>query len=306
MNRIPHTPEQIQYAWNRMTGPERAEVRRLLKVKPIPELLDGSFDLQREFIEDDCKLKALFCTRRSAKSYTAGLYLIDTALKNPGTSSVYLGLTRDQSKRIIWISILKEIISKHSIACKFNETELTVTFENGSIIYILGVDDSEAEKEKLYGKKYILAVIDEAASFRTSLHDLVYKVLKPACSDLAGTIVMCGTPDNRKQGLFFELTQDVSVNPPMIKEKQGWRIYTWSTYDNPFMKAQWIETITELKAADPFVEEQAYFKQHYLGQWIIEDSNRIYKYLTKRNDWDGVLKDYGWKPWQYLGNRPWI
>ena len=35
------------------------------------------------------------------------------------------------------------------IPAKLNETELTITLDNGSIIYVLGVDDSESEKDKL-------------------------------------------------------------------------------------------------------------------------------------------------------------
>ena len=42
------------------------------------------------------------------------------------------------------------------------------------------------------------------------------------------------------------------------------------------------------------------FKQHYLGQWTVEDNNKIYRYNEDRNSWNGNLKDYGWKPWQYV------
>jgi len=290
----------VKSMWKSLTAEERKEITKLLKAKTCPDLTKDTFDLQSQFINDSSKLKALFCTRRSAKSYTAGLYLVKTALERPGTSSVYIGLTRDQSKRIVWNDILKVILQKYDLEAKINETELTITLENGSIIYVLGVDDSEAEKDKLLGKKYALAVIDEAASYSIDLHALIYKVLKPAMADLQGTIVMCGTPDNRKEGIFFDLTRDVPVSPPQRRDLNGWRVYTWSTVDNPFMAAQWAETIRDLKAADPFVEEQPWYKQHYLGQWVIEDSNRIYKYTSARNDWDGILKEYSWKNWNYV------
>ena len=290
---------ELTAAWQKMTRQERAEVKAILMSRVIPDVLQDTFDLQRQFIQDTNKLKVLFCTRRSAKSYTCGTYLIKTALERPKTSSVYIGLTRDQSKRLVWNDILKEIVRKYGIVCRFNETELTITFENGSVIYVVGVDDSEAERDKLLGKKYALAVIDEAASFKTNLKELIYKVLMPAMSDLGGTIVMCGTPDNNKTSLFFELSKNTTVSPPARSYRDGWRIYSWSTFDNPYMSDQWAETIRELKKSDPFVEEQAWFKQHYLGQWVIEDNNKIYKYKPERNDWDGVLKDYGWKQWQY-------
>ena len=74
-----------------------------------------------------------------SKSYTAGLYLLKTALDRAGTSSVYIGLTRDQAKRIVWNDVFKSIIKKYNLPAKYNETELTITLENGSIIYVLGV-----------------------------------------------------------------------------------------------------------------------------------------------------------------------
>lgn len=289
----------LDKVWGKLTKAERAEINKLLKAPTYPDIMKDAFPLQRQFIEDTNKLKALFCTRRSGKSLTAGMYLIKTAIERKATSSVYIGLTRDQAKRIVWTDVFKALLTKYKIDCKYNETELTITFPNGSIIYILGVDDSEAEKDKLLGKKYALAVIDEAASYTIDLHNLIYKILKPAMADLQGSIVLCGTPDNRKDGIFYDLTNDIPVSPPQQVERKGWRVYTWDTYSNPHMRDNWKETIRELKESDPLVEEQPWFQQHYLGKWVIEDSNKIYRYSPARNDWDGSLKDYGWKPWQY-------
>jgi len=289
----------VSKVWDKLTKAEQKEINKLLKAKTYPNILGDTFTLQREFILDSSKMKALFCTRRSAKSYTAGLYLVKTALERASTSSVYIGLTRDSAKRIVWTDVFKAILTKYNIAVKYNETELTITFPNGSIIYILGVDDSEAEKDKLLGKKYALAVIDEAASYSIDLHNLIYKILKPALSDLGGTLCMIGTPDNKKDGIFYELTREQMVSPPSRRQINGWKVWGWTAYDNPYMKDAWNETIMDLKASDPLVEEQPWFQQHYMARWVIEDSNKIYRYSHDRNAWNGTLPDYGWKPWQY-------
>ena len=290
----------MKQLWGSLTPEQKREINKLLKLRTYPDIMKDAFPLQRRFIEDPVRMKTLFCTRRAAKTYTAGLYLIKTALEKRNTSSIYIGLTRDQSKRLVWNDVLKDIIKKYSLQVKYNETELTITFENGSIIYIVGVDDSESERDKLLGKKYALAVIDEAASYSIDLQELVYKVLKPAMADLGGTIVMCGTPDNRKEGIFFDLTKDVPVSPPQMRDIAGWRVFSWSTFDNPFMKEQWATTIRDLKAADPFVEEQPWWKQHYEGKWVIESTNKMYRYDPTRNDWSGELPDYGFKNWNYV------
>lgn len=286
--------------WNKLNPKEQAAINALLKAPIKPNLLKDSFPEQTAFINDSAKLKALFGTRRMAKSYTAGLYLLKTALDRPSTSSVYIALTRDTAKRIIWSDVFKTIIKKYNISAKLNESELTITLDNGSIIYILGIDDSEQEKDKLLGKKYALAVIDEAASYSINLQEVIYKVLKPAMSDLAGTICLIGTADNNKTGIFYELTKDLQVNPPQRKEKDGWSIHSWSTVNNPYMCKQWEETLKDLKLADPYVEDQTWFKQHYLGQWVTETSAKIYKYDSSKNSWNGKLPDHGWKAWQYV------
>ena len=132
----------INKVWHKLNASERQEIERLLATPVLPDVLKDTFPLQERFILDPSPRKILFCTRRASKSYTAGLALVHTAINNPQTNSVYISLHRDQAKRIIWNDILKAIINKYSIPAKFNETELTITFDNASIIYVLGVDDS--------------------------------------------------------------------------------------------------------------------------------------------------------------------
>jgi hypothetical protein len=58
------------------------------------DLFDPRFPQQKNFVADPAKLKALWCTRRAAKSYTAGLYMVKEALENPGVNCLFIGLTR--------------------------------------------------------------------------------------------------------------------------------------------------------------------------------------------------------------------
>jgi len=285
--------------WDTLTPDEQRKVDELLN-SPTIDLLRDSFVEQTRFIRHPAKMKALLGTRRVGKSYTAGLYLIKTALERPATSSVYIGLTREQAKRIMWQDVFKSLIQKFGLDVKFHETELTITFPNASVIYVLGVDDSESEKDKLLGKKYALCVIDEAASYTIDLHQLIYKVLKPACSDLGGTICLVGTPDDRKDTIFYELTRDLPVSPPQMVTRGGFQVFTWSTDDNPHMRDAWQETIRELRESNPHIEEEPWFQQHYMGKWVSDTSNKVYRYAGERNAWNGILPDYGWKPWQYV------
>jgi hypothetical protein len=234
--------------------------------------VDPSFPAQSAFIEDQAKLKVVLCTRRSGKSYGAGLYLYCEAYETPGVSCLYIALTRDSAKKIMWKDVLKPINRKLGLGTRFNETELTATLPNGSIIYVLGVDSTEEEKKKLLGQKYKLVVIDEAASFTIDLNELVYGVLKPAVTDYRGTICMIGMPGNLKKGLFFELTNGQDPGIAGTWSKMGWSGHRWSALDNPYIRENWLQEIADLKAANPRIEETPLFQQHYLGRWVIDDS----------------------------------
>lgn len=260
------------------------------QIKVAPQFLDGVHKVQDDFILHPSRMKALIATRRFGKSYSCGLYLYKTAYENPGTSCVYIALTRESAKKIMFKDILKPLNRKYKLGGKFNETSLTVTLPNGSIIYLMGVDASEDEKDKLLGQKYKLAVIDECASFNIDLHSLVYGTLKPAMADLEGTIAMVGTPGNLTKSLFYDITTGV---------EPGWHVVKADTKDNPYMAAKWAEEIAELTTNQPYIVETPMFKQMYLGQWVIDEDALVYKFNGDRNVYENLpLRANG--DWQYL------
>lgn len=272
----------------------RAEVLRragIAELSASESLLRGTFKQQRDFILDSAPLKAAFCTRRAAKSYTAGLMLYRAALDRPGSSSLFIGLTRGSAKAIIWKDVLKVINRGHKLDAKFNETDLTATLPNGSVIYCLGADSDEGEREKLLGQKYALVVVDEAASYHIDLRALVYATLKPAVADYRGTICLIGTPGNLTKSLFFDITHGTEL---------GWSVHKWTTFDNPYMATNWQLEIDDLTRANPLVVETPWFQQMYLGQWVIDQDKLVYRYSTERNSVDAMPAGKG-EPRYVLG-----
>lgn len=238
-----------------------------------------AFKQQLEFMNDRSRLKALFCTRRAAKSYTGGLYLIREALATPGCNVLYIGLTRQSAHGIIWKDILRELDLKHKLNIKFNETLLTATLPNGSVIWVTGADTDESEMNKLLGRKYKLVVLDEASMFTVNMHQLVYGVLKPATADQRGTICLMGTASNITRGLFYDISNS---NEP------GWSLHTWTAYDNPHVALQWTEEINEITTLRPLFKETALFRQWYLNQWVIDEDALVYKFQRGRNETTGL------------------
>jgi hypothetical protein len=233
-----------------------------------------AFDKQIAAIEDPHRLKCYFTTRRGAKSYTDGIYMIKEAEETDNCNILYLGLTRLSSKGIIWKDVLKHIDERCNLGMVFNETELRATTKNNSVIYIAGVDIDENERKKLFGRKYKLVIIDEAALFGIDLRDLVYVVLRPALTDMRGTLVLSGMASDITRGLFYDITTG---------KEQGWSLHKWSAHDNPHVSTQWAEEIEFITKQQPHLIGSARFRQAYLNEWVVDEDKLVYKFDSTRN-----------------------
>lgn len=260
-----------------------------------PDILghQDNFQQQIDFITHPAKLKALFCTRRSSKSYSGGLYLIDEAIKNDGCNVLFIGLTRASAKAIIWKDVLRDIDRKHNLGGRPNQTDLTLTFPNESVIYVTGVDTTEEEMIKLLGRKYRLVIIDEASMYTVNLRNLVYGVLGPAMTDPnqrgeRGTICLMGTASDFPRGLFYDVTTGA---------EPGWKLFEWTAHDNPHVAKNWAEGLQEIAQQRPLYMETPQFKQWYLNQWVVDEDKLVYRFNHERNlvkELPKGLSDDGW------------
>ncbi len=284
-----------------MTQQKRLEALKeiyLQKQKSKFNVEEISFEQQMEFINDPARLKALFCTRRAAKSYTGGLYLIREALNTPLCNVLYIGLTRQSAHGIVWKDILRELDKNYRLGIKFNETLLTATLPNGSVIWVTGADTDEQEMNKLLGRKYKLVILDEASMFSVNMYQLVYGILKPATADQRGTICLLGTSSNITRGLFYDITTG---------REAGWSLHKWTAHDNPHVAVQWQEELDDISLNRPLFQETALFKQWYLNQWVVDEDAKVYKYSEVLNR-AGVLPQWD-SPYHYvlgidLGHSP--
>lgn len=251
------------------------------------DLFDPNFPQQKAFCDDPAKLKALWCTRRSAKTFTDGLHLTKDCLDDSGSNCLFIGLTRLSAKGIVWKDVLKEINQKNNLGCTFNSSELTMTFPNSSTIWVTGADADEDEMHKLLGRKYKTVAIDEGSLYTVNVRTLVYGILKPAIADKRGTIIISGTSSNFTRGLFFDITNGA---------EPGWSLHTWTAHDNPYVAKQWQEELDEIEQTRPLFKETPLYKQWYLNQWVIDTNKLVYKFNSERNLFQTrpELKPDGW------------
>lgn len=149
-----------------------------------------------------------------------------------------------------------------------------MTRPNGSVLYFSGADANVNELSKLLGQKYSGIFIDEAQSWKQDVGKLVYETLGPAVADYEGLIRLGGTPSNRTGTFFHNVTTG---------KEPGWTVHSWTAFDNPYMREKWTRVIDQLKSKHPGIENTAGFRQNYLGEWVIEDSARVFRFNRSRN-----------------------
>ena len=243
------------------------ERRAKLKTSVFTPVL---FKKQQDFIDDPSKLKTLLCGRQAGKSTTAAAYLCIECHRSPDIRVAYIGLTRKSAKNVIW-GDLKIINRDHKLGMKFNNTELTVLFPNGSEIYLFGAND-EAVAETIRGMRFKLVLIDEVASFRRHLSYLIDEIIIPTLIKEQGTFGLIGTPSASCAGPFFDSSQ-----PGSPYSKHGWTIL-----DNPYIPhaATWLENYRKAKGWS--LDNPVYLRE-WQGRWIKSDDSLCYKFDINKN-----------------------
>ena|SRR5271165_1619281 len=255
----------------------------------LEELLNrskGAFDLssvcfkeQVKFIRDSSKLKTAVTGRRAGKTYACGAYLLHTALSVPRSTSLYITLTRSNAKKIIWPT-LNELNYEYKLGGVFNESDLSVTFNNGSRIFLSGANDS-SEVEKFRGLGLALCIIDETQSFKDYLETLIEDVISKALYDFDGTLALIGTPGPVPTGYFHRC----SISPNFNHHK-------WTMFNNPYIKRKSGKTPQQIldqdlvrkgvTAHDPSIRREVF------AEWVTDTDSLVFHYSAGLNDYREV------------------
>lgn len=236
------------------------------------------FDKQLAFVEDPAPFKVAVCSRRSGKTVACAAHLIHTAINNPNTTSLYITLSRNNAKKLIWKE-LKNINSNYKLEASLDETELSLTFRNGSVVYISGAKDA-SEIEKFRGVGLKLCYIDECQSFREYIKELIDDIIAPALIDYAGDLCLIGTPGAVPAGYFHECAV----------EKEEWSKHYWTFWDNPHIPAKSGKTHQEL--LDRELKRRAVgvdnpsIQREFFGKWILDSDSLLLHYEENKNNYN--------------------
>lgn len=193
---------------------------------------------QTKIFRDKSRFKVVVAGRRFGKTVLALWSLISVAYAKPGSICWYTAPTYRQAKQIAW-SMLRGFLPPEAVASR-NETDLSLTLINGSIIALRGADNYDS----LRGVGLDALVLDEYADMAAEVWT---EVLRPALSDKLGSALFIGTPAG------FNHLYDLWIE---ADSKPDWKAWQFTTADGGNVPPE------ELEAARLDLDERTY-KQEY-------------------------------------------
>lgn len=246
------------------------------------ESLKEIFPDQYAFIQDPSRTLDAQCSRRAGKTSGLAMRYFKTMEAHPGTQCVYLALTLDSAKEIMW-PVLMELNQKHQLGCVFHESHLQMTHPNKATLKLYGADMKNFIK-RLKGRKFPGVAIDEAQDFGDHLQSLVEDVLEPATLDYKGWLAVTGTPGPVPQGYFFDITQN---------HKHGFSHHAWTMLQNPFIPDPGGQ-IKELMAKRQWDETNPTLRREYRNEWVLDVHSLWVRYDEKLCHYASLPDLKGW------------
>ena len=183
----------------------------------------------------------LVAHRRFGKTVLAVNHLLKAALTcaKRGGFFAYVAPFRNQAKAVAW-DYLKHY-SAPVPGMAVNESELCITYPNGSSIRIFGADNPDA----LRGLYFDGVVLDEVAQMRPEVWE---EIVRPALADRGGKALFIGTP--KGENLFHELFIRAQ------KDESGlWRALTYRVDETNALPASEVSDLKREMSENAFRQE---------------------------------------------------
>ena len=181
--------------------------------------IDGK---RREILNDPSRFKVLSCGRRFGKSFFSLLFLLNKPLEANERRWIVFPTYR-QAKMVSW-NLLKSIFANKQAT--INETELSITLDNGAKIELKGAD----KPDSLRGVSTTMVVMDEYAFMKENVWG---EIIQPTLAESRGEALFVGTPSglNHFYDLFVKGQSDNS-------DYKSWQ---FTTLDGGFISKDEVE-----------------------------------------------------------------
>lgn len=238
------------------------------------------------------KRKVLRCGRRSGKTTVVAFKLLLEALQPPAVPVLYTTLTRDNAREILWDDLLR-LNTDYNLGGVPAVSHLELVMPTGVPIQLRGAH-TEREIAKVRGKKFKLAILDEAQSFPDRvIQPLIKDVIGPTLLDYLGELWIVGTPPALRRGYFFECFAG--------KLAKGREQHRWTVRENTRLPARMMghdidKVLAAIREEFGWGPDDPTYRREYLGEDIEDKDALLYQYLSERNHYDELPEGN----WTYL------
>lgn len=176
------------------------------------------------------KLVVIECGRKFGKTDILCYILYRWAMTNPNTYSYYIAPFKDQIKDLVWANgRLPMFLPEHlhrKYVLSVNNTEMRVTFKNGSFIKCDGSDNYE--KGRGYSATGIVAY-DEMKDHNPNFHN----AFEPNLAITDAPLVVVGTPAYEDDNIFTRLAEQA-------KGSSVGEYFNFPSHVNPFISEEYL------------------------------------------------------------------
>ncbi|CAB4141004.1 Terminase-like family [uncultured Caudovirales phage] len=206
----------------------------------MPSLNLSLHPAQRKVFDGAQRFKVVAAGRRFGKTYLAITLLAVWGLGNQTTKKdlFYVAPTFQQAKDIVWEN-LKDVL--RPVLASTHENTGVARLLNGVRIHLKGSD----RPDTLRGVGLIGCVVDEYADMKPFVWE---EILRPALSDVRGPALFIGTPKGRNH--FYKLAKAAQRD-----DTGEWGYWHFTTYDNPFIHRDEIESAKRTLSTAAFNQE---------------------------------------------------
>lgn len=179
------------------------------------------------------------------------------ALLNPGSACYYLCPQQKQAKEIVWASRRLQSFCDAKYVKKIDNTELRITFTNGSFIKLDGSDNYESYR----GITPHFVVYDEFKDFHPRFHE----GMAPNLAVKKAPLIMIGTPPDR-MCQYTTMADECRVRQDSFFIRQP-------SWENPHIDKQWLASEKEKLHARG--EEEVWYRE-YEAKFVLGGARSVF------------------------------